>query len=444
MRRVKGFVGKFSKRLAAAVMQAILVCSVFCLNCEAAGADTFNPDDYADYVLMSESDAVNAYEKYIKTMTPGGDELKIYCKAGINDKLKYKKYSVYFDSYMKFAYQAASEIMAVNSSLDGYTTYYRYYCTVREGHSSMTADEYAQAVNKAKNVAAQNNYGSDYDKIKRVYEWICDNVAYDYSYNDGSIYDALIGKKSVCAGYAGAFQVIMEALGIECYINEGEVNREAHAWNIVKLDGKYYFVDATWGDTGNDYDKYLLFGTNMRTNITGLRVSGSSYSDSQKHEEVTLPYNTQPETEETVETVFKPAETAASGNSSVENVELTESNKETEGKVAEENKGQTAQTHENNQESQAVPQGGETSADNTENMPGESKKNTIDNSDENVSDNQTANQTVNQTVSRTENVEQELKEENKGQGVSKAVVILSVAGVLGMAGTAFLYAQRRH
>ena len=47
----------------------------------------------------------------------------------------------------------------------------------------------------------------------------------------------------------GRFQYLLERLGIECiYVVGTAQGQEAHAWNIVKCDGEYYHVDATFGD----------------------------------------------------------------------------------------------------------------------------------------------------------------------------------------------------
>ena len=62
-----------------------------------------------------------------------------------------------------------------------------------------------------------------------------------------SIYGVFVKKAAVCAGYAKAVQYLLNALGIECaYYSNGE-----HAWNIVNLEGAYYHLDATWGDSSN-------------------------------------------------------------------------------------------------------------------------------------------------------------------------------------------------
>ena len=49
-----------------------------------------------------------------------------------------------------------------------------------------------------------------------------------------SAYSALVGGKTVCAGYARAFQYLMQKLGIPCYYCTGFAG-ENHAWNIIKL-----------------------------------------------------------------------------------------------------------------------------------------------------------------------------------------------------------------
>ncbi|MBQ6991042.1 MAG: hypothetical protein IJN58_08290, partial [Clostridia bacterium] len=60
--------------------------------------------------------------------------------------------------------------------------------------------------------------------------------------------------KAVCAGYAMAMQYILNKLGIECLYVKGDTPRGYHAWNILKLEGEYYLMDATWGDS-SDTDK---------------------------------------------------------------------------------------------------------------------------------------------------------------------------------------------
>lgn len=91
---------------------------------------------------------------------------------------------------------------------------------------------------------------SDYERIKYVYEYIVKTVEYDDEAPDNqNIYSALVGKRSVCAGYSRATQYLLEKLEIEAVYVVGNVEGQgAHAWNIVNCGGKYYQMDVTFGD----------------------------------------------------------------------------------------------------------------------------------------------------------------------------------------------------
>ncbi|MDE7162466.1 MAG: leucine-rich repeat protein [Clostridia bacterium] len=62
------------------------------------------------------------------------------------------------------------------------------------------------------------------------------------------------GKGAVCEGYARAFNLLLNMRGVENVFVTGQGGREAHAWNLVKLDdGKWYWYDLTFDDTPNSY-----------------------------------------------------------------------------------------------------------------------------------------------------------------------------------------------
>lgn len=95
-------------------------------------------------------------------------------------------------------------------------------------------------------------YG-EYEKIKYIYEYLVNNVDYVEDAPDNqNIYSVFINKQTVCAGYAKATQYLLNELGIYCTYVTGkavmEGKTEAHAWNIVRCNGKFYYVDVTWAD----------------------------------------------------------------------------------------------------------------------------------------------------------------------------------------------------
>ncbi len=100
------------------------------------------------------------------------------------------------------------------------------------------------------------NY-TDYDKERIVHDELISRVKYDANAPmNQSAYSALVYGRTVCAGYARAFQYILQQLDIPCYYVTGFAG-ENHAWNIVRLDDGYYNVDSTWDDTNpNTYDYF--------------------------------------------------------------------------------------------------------------------------------------------------------------------------------------------
>lgn len=91
---------------------------------------------------------------------------------------------------------------------------------------------------------------SEYDKVKTVYEALIRKTQYNESLSeDQTIYNVLVNGEGVCSGYAKTMQYLLNRLGIFCTYVTGEVPGFGnHAWNLVRIDGEYYYLDATWGD----------------------------------------------------------------------------------------------------------------------------------------------------------------------------------------------------
>ena len=63
------------------------------------------------------------------------------------------------------------------------------------------------------------------------------------SRGDNSIYAALVVRRASSEGIALGFTELCRRLGLECYVVNGQKNREDHSWNIVRVDGIPYHVD---------------------------------------------------------------------------------------------------------------------------------------------------------------------------------------------------------
>ena len=148
------------------------------------------------------------------------------------------------------------ELFWVHNREKVYKTTYsgRDYCQFSPGYTytEEQRQEITQAMENAyQEVLSQIPDGADdYTKVMTVYTYVIDNTEYVISDDDQSIAGAFWKKQAVCAGYAGAVQYLLERLDIPCIYVEGDAanSTQGHAWNIVELNGQYYYVDATNGD----------------------------------------------------------------------------------------------------------------------------------------------------------------------------------------------------
>lgn len=146
-----------------------------------------------------------------------------------------------------------------NGSMSKYIITVRYYSTIEE--ETLTDAMVEQLL-------PTFNIGTDYDKIKAVHDYICNQTVYSHEtanhtpgYDFRSAYDVLYNGQTVCTGYSLLFQKFMDRMGIPCYCFPFNVNGEGHMLNLVQLDGQWYSVDCTWDD--QDYGiiySYFLKG----------------------------------------------------------------------------------------------------------------------------------------------------------------------------------------
>ena len=126
---------------------------------------------------------------------------------------------------------------------------------------NMTQEELDKAspdfYNTANSILTELENLGPYEKEVKLHDLLIRQIDYDQGADmNQSAYSALVEGKSVCAGYARAYQYLMQRMGIPCYYCTGYAGQD-HAWNIVALDDGYYNVDVTWDDTpGGEYDYF--------------------------------------------------------------------------------------------------------------------------------------------------------------------------------------------
>lgn len=97
---------------------------------------------------------------------------------------------------------------------------------------------------------------SDYEKELAIHDYIVNYARYDIENlerntvprDSYTAYGLLTNKKAVCSGYAEIMYRLLNKAGIETHIVTGRAKVQEHAWNLVKIGGKYYHLDATFDD----------------------------------------------------------------------------------------------------------------------------------------------------------------------------------------------------
>ena len=202
---------------------------------------SFSAEEYPYYQMLSENqqsvyrqiyaNAQNLTEKFAPEKTVSASDVKIAFEAVIGDHPE-----------MFWLETGYSSKYLVNGQ-----------CVEIDLKYNSTADDLESAKQRF-DAAAQNlitgadSLDSNYEKEKYVHDALASAVTYDLTADmNQSAYSALVNGKSVCAGYARAYQYLLQQLGIPCYYCTGYSGGD-HAWNIVKLDDGYYNVDVTWDD----------------------------------------------------------------------------------------------------------------------------------------------------------------------------------------------------
>lgn len=171
--------------------------------------------------------------------------------------------------YLKWQY--AGWDATQSGHVDGNT----YYLTIKYTMTWYTTAKQEAALDaKVKKILQSLNLEgkSDYEKISAIYSYVCSHVTYDSAHDaDDSYklkytaYAAAINGTSVCQGYSVLLYRLLLEEDIDCRFISGTGNGAKHSWNIVKLGGKYYNLDATW-DAGNEQPIYFL---KCNENFTG-------------------------------------------------------------------------------------------------------------------------------------------------------------------------------
>ena len=123
-----------------------------------------------------------------------------------------------------------------------------------------------------KNLSLDGN--TNYEKIKKIYGYIVNNVNYATDETGTEIFSAYgagVDGEAVCQGYSLLMYRLLTECDVPCRIIPGTGNSANHAWNIAEADGTYYFLDSTW-DSQAKAKNFLFFmrgSEDMDSLVTG-------------------------------------------------------------------------------------------------------------------------------------------------------------------------------
>lgn len=148
------------------------------------------------------------------------------------------------------------EIFWIHNRNEVYTTTYEHREDAIFRPSYLYNEEESIQIREAMEQAFQEVFyripegAGEYDVVSVVYTYLIDETEYVESEHDQSIAGVFWKKQAVCAGYAQAVQYLLGRLGIPCIYVDGDVpgRTEGHAWNMVQINGNWYYVDTTNGD----------------------------------------------------------------------------------------------------------------------------------------------------------------------------------------------------
>lgn len=183
-----------------------------------------------------------------------------------------------WDNYYKILFPTL-EMFWISDNFDG--TYNIQFGFIG-GSNGNTHEDIAEAIAKGREEALRivksipSFCNTDFNKLEFLYDYIThyvkyyDNSLWALSYYDDRVhvhllYDALISKETVCAGYAYAFAYLCELAGLDArYVSMESYNpdnTETHAVVIAKEGDSYHWFDPTW-DAGKDQikDGFEYFG----------------------------------------------------------------------------------------------------------------------------------------------------------------------------------------
>jgi len=201
----------------------------------------------------------------------------------------------------------------------------QYDFTKADANAKNITEEDIELTNLAKQLT--QNLTTEAEKARAIYMWLAGNIRYDCkkyhkrntpkfsayteeelakkitTYHQKNLIRVLDRRRGVCEDYSRLFNALCQEIGLESVQIVGNARDfhkpyrktlgEPHAWNGVKIEGKWYLIDATWGAGYTDggvtrFTKRLSPGYFM---VAPERLIQTHYPEDRKWQLLTKPLN---------------------------------------------------------------------------------------------------------------------------------------------------------
>jgi len=250
---------------------ALLMLSPTAAYAQNADARSVNTSSVFAYNVVADTKVTNWDQftaEIVKQLNNFAPEIKITYSGSMTD---FKKN--FMESFEKAQEQAVyasghMESTAISADSTGNVTFKVKYLTNQTQEAAVQ-----KKVDQILKTIIKSSMKTEFEKVKAINDYIVSNTAYGTKTKASphSAYALLMEGQAVCQGYALTTYKMLEQAGFDVKYVVGTVNgNEAHAWNLVKVDGKWYHLDTTWNDPlpnrfgASSYDYFLVTDAQLK------------------------------------------------------------------------------------------------------------------------------------------------------------------------------------
>ena len=168
-------------------------------------------------------------------------------------------------------FTSADQLISTITGKDSMGTqqYYDSIVMVVDDNYNVYVEKYNEAISEADKILKTIEHDdTEYSKALAIAKWICDNIPYAHDYTErvgdelNNVYTALVKREAVCGGLSTVYDLLCKKAGLETIYVRGDcINPDlaGHAWNMICISNKWYYVDVTWMSTsGNMNENFMM------------------------------------------------------------------------------------------------------------------------------------------------------------------------------------------